>query len=123
MSMKRIRLELARCPEYPDGNRRCGYEFSAPLSADDRLDPEEWRSHRKACTVRRFWEGEGEEHGRLIHTGQSWRFHYDAHDPDEDEPLYKLDRHIIREGEYLSITEQDGTVYPFKVVRITAPVK
>jgi hypothetical protein len=120
MPMKRIRLELARCHGYPEGNRKCGYEFSAPLTEDGRLDAEEWRRHRKGCTVRRFWDGEDEEHGHLVHTGQSWRFHYDAHDPDEDEPLFKLDRHTIKEGEYLSITEQDGTLYPFKVVRVTA---
>jgi len=119
MPMKKIRLELARCPAYPEGSRKCGYEFVAPLTEDGRLDPEEWRDHRKSCTVWRFWEGEDDEHGRLVHVGQSWRFHYEAHDPDEDEPLFKLDRHTVRTAEYLSITEQDGTLYPFKVVRVT----
>lgn len=120
MTLKRIRLELARCAEFPNGSTTRGYEFTAPLTADGQLDAEEWRESRPACTVRRFWDGEDDEHGILVHVGQGWRFHYDDTDPDEDEPLYKLDRHTIREGEYLSITEHDGVLKTFRVARIGA---
>jgi hypothetical protein len=33
MSLKLIRLELARTPDFPEGSRRHGYEFVAPLDS------------------------------------------------------------------------------------------
>lgn len=123
MTLKRIRLELARSPDFPNGSAAHGYEFTAPLTVDGHLDPAEWRDNKAACTVRRFWTGEDDEPGVLVHMGQGWRFHYDDEDPLEDEPLYKLDRHTIREGEYLSITEHDGVLRTFRVVRITPRVR
>ena len=37
MPLKRIRIELARDHDFPDGNRNCGYEFVAPLDAEGAL--------------------------------------------------------------------------------------
>ena len=34
MSLSKIRLELARCKEHPDGAHDIGYEFAAPLKED-----------------------------------------------------------------------------------------
>lgn len=119
MPLKTIRLELARNTEFPEGSARHGYEFVAPLNADGHLDADEWRSHKSACTVRRFWAGEDDEHGRLVHLGQGWRFHYEDDDPDDDEPLFKLDRHILVENEYVTVTEHDGVARPFRIVRVT----
>ena len=31
MTLKKIRLELARTREFPEGNPRCGYEFTARI--------------------------------------------------------------------------------------------
>ena len=36
MSLSKIRLELARDPDFPEGSREHGYEFTAPLGADGR---------------------------------------------------------------------------------------
>lgn len=118
MPLKHIRLELARCPGYPEGSRTCGYEFSAPLKHDGHLDVDQWRTNPASCAVRRFWDDEEDRRGHLVHVGRGWRFHYDGDVPDEDEPLYKLDGHQVRKGEYLSITEHDGTTYPFRVVSV-----
>ena len=41
MALKRIRLELARTPESPEGNSSCGYEFTAPLDNKGKLDPKQ----------------------------------------------------------------------------------
>lgn len=118
MPLKRIRLELARTSEFPEGSSRHGYEFIAPLTADGHLDAEEWRISKDFCTVKRFWGDDEEEHGHLRHVGKGWHFHYDDEPADEDEPLFKLDRHEIREGDYLSVTEHDGELRPFKIVNI-----
>lgn len=118
MALKRIRLELARTKEFPEGNPNCGYEFTAPLTADGRLDPEGWKKNRDVCRVRRFWVGEDDEEGMLVHgRGGRWMFSYAPGDED-DEPIFKFDRHVLREGEYVSITEHDGVTRPFRVVSV-----
>jgi hypothetical protein len=119
MSLRTIRLELARCPEFPFGSRDRGYEFRAPLTDAGDLDPAEWKRTRRRCTVRRFWPGEEEERGHLLHTRrQDWVFHYDGIAADEDEPIFALDRHRLVEGEYVSVTEHDGVLRPFRVASV-----
>ena len=68
--------------------------------------------------MRRFWEHEPDEQGTLRHVGLGWHFHYDGQDVDDDEPLFKLDRHSIVENEYLSVTEHDGVLRTFRVVQV-----
>jgi hypothetical protein len=118
MTLYLVRLELARTKAFPDGNPLHGYEFVAPLDAQGHLDAEAWRTNKAACTVRGFASGREDEIGRLTHVGQGWHFDYDANDSDDDEPLFKLDRHTIREGEYLSILEHDGVTRPFKIASL-----
>jgi hypothetical protein len=59
------------------------------------------------------------EKGVLRHTGRGWRFDYNGKTgDDDDEPLFKLDRHALTPGAYVSITEHDGIQRPFKVVSL-----
>lgn len=118
MSLKRIWLELARTPQYPKGSARHGYELVAPLDEQGHLAADEWRTAREACTVRRFWEGDADEHGRLVHRRDGkWAFSYSPGD-DDDEPIFRLDKHVFQPGEYVSITEHDGETLPFRVVDV-----
>ena len=48
MALKKVRLELARNVEFPEGNANRGYEFTAPLADNGTLDNEEWPSARGA---------------------------------------------------------------------------
>jgi hypothetical protein len=116
MSLKRVRLELAREPGHPAGSARHGYEIIAPLDDEGHLDAALWANKRQACTVNRFWEGEEPRHGHLTHIGGHWRFHYPGDDADADDPIYKLASHRILIGEYLSIDEDDGERHTFKIV-------
>ena len=118
MPLMTIRLELARQPGFPEGSQAHGYEFVAPLTADGHLDAAHWRENAKACTVRRFWGQEAEQHGRRVHHGRNWAFDYDFADDDDDEPVFKLDRHAISEGEYLSVTEHDGRQMTFRIASV-----
>ena len=123
MSWRRIRLELARTPQFANGSPRHGYELKAPLTEDGHLDVEAWREHKKGATVRRFWEGEDDEHGVLIHTRhRTWAFS-DEPGEDDDTPFFHLETHRFAVGEYVSIREQDGETLPFRVadVRDVAP--
>ncbi len=118
MSLKSIRLELARTPEFPSGNAACGYEFKAPLDAKGHLDAGQWSRHKSSCVVRRFWQNEDEEHGRLLHhRGHKWVFSYRPGDED-DEPIFRFDKHVFVPGEYVSVTEHDGITRPFKVIEV-----
>ena len=87
MSFNKIRLELARDHDFPDGSRERGYEFTAPLGQDGRISESDWKGNRARCRVRRFWSGGPDEVGHLIRKpGGSWAFHYDLlGDPDDDE--------------------------------------
>ena len=79
MTLQRIRLELARTPQFPNGSSRHGYEFTAPLDARGQLDPAGWSRDKAACTVRRFWEKADDEAGTLIHRRDGkWAFTYNA---------------------------------------------
>ena len=119
MSLMRIRLELARSPEFPEGSSSHGYEFIAPLNQDGHIDAAAWKAVKDKCRVLRFWGGDAEENGILRHVGHGWRFDYDKADDKDDEPFFKLDRHALSPGEYVSITEHDGVQRPFRVRMVT----
>ena len=122
MSLKLIRLELARTGEFPDGSHKHGYEFTAPLADDGHIDPSGWKEYGQACTVLRFWgDDEDDEHGQLIRTrGGQWAFSYEPGE-DDDEPFYRFDSHAFVKGEYVTITEHDGVARPFSVVWVRDP--
>ena len=120
MAFKKIRLELARSHDFPEGSNQRGYEFVAPLDGDGHIDAAGWRAGRERCRVRRFWPGEETELGHLVHKpGGAWAFHYDIHgDEDDDETGFKFDSHAFAPGEYVSIREHDETLQTFRVVSV-----
>ena len=122
-SFKRIRLNLARSREFPQGSRRHGYEFVAPLDASGHIDAALWEQHRDACRVRRFWEGEPDEHGFLVRRAggpehQRWVFDYDPTAEDDDESGYRFGAHAFRPGEYVSIRSEEGEMHTFQVATV-----
>jgi hypothetical protein len=119
---RRIRLNLARSKDYPNGSERHGYEFAAPLTDDGHIDPELWRQNREHCGVRRFWEGQDDEIGKLVHKpgGKSgrWVFDYDDTAEFDDEAGYRFGEHAFRPGEYVSIRDEDGEMHTFQVATV-----
>ena len=121
MALKRIRLELARDHDFPEGSRHHGYEFIAPIDESDNLAPDEWHREREKCRVRRFWAG-AEEHGRLVRKpGGSWAIDYDPKDTAGDEPGFRFDKHKFTPGEYVSLKEHDGVMRTFRIVSVLDP--
>lgn len=120
MSLERIRLELARDRDFPDGSNRHGYEFIVPLDSQGHIDLEAFKSEREKCRVVRFWKGEEDEVGHMVRTrGGKWAFHYDVDgDPDEDDTGFRLGDHAFKPGEYVSIQEHDGEMRTFRVVSV-----
>lgn len=115
MTWKTIRLELARTAEYPNGSSAHAYVFRVPLDEDGIIDQKALRKAEKRPEVRRFWRGEPEQKGVVIATGKGWAFSYKVGD-DDDETIFRLKDHPLKPGEYLTITETDGSELPFKVV-------
>ena len=124
---KRITLNLARSKEFPSGSSRHGYEFVAPLDPVGHIDPALWHKHRDSCRVRRFWNDEDDQDGRLVHKSGGaeharWVFDYDAKRSDDDEPGYRFGAHAFKPGEYVSIQNGDSEMHTFRVVSVEAAI-
>ncbi len=121
----KIRLNLARSKEFPEGSNRHGYEFVAPLAADGQIDLAQWKAHKAVCKVRRFWNGEADQHGLVVHKpggakGATWVFDYDGAAADDDEAGYRFGEHAFRIGEYVSVRDEDGELHTFVVTSTDA---
>lgn len=119
MTLYRVHLTLARTKDHPQGSKARGYDLVVPLDASGKLDPEAWKAHTRDCTVRRFWEGEDDKRGLLRHIGRGWVIDYDKTTRSGDEPFFKLDRHEIKTGEYLSLLEDGDEMMAFHIVSVT----
>jgi hypothetical protein len=124
-NFKRIRLNLARSKEFPQGSARHGYEFVAPLDGNAHIDVEQWKRDRAHCRVRRFWEGEEDQIGLVVHKPGGpehgrWVFDYDRTAEEDDESGYRFGTHAFRPGEYVSIRDEDGDMYTFQVGSVEA---
>ena len=121
MTLKHIRMELARDKDFPLGSREHGYMLVAPLDDMDRIDAEKWKANRANCRVTRFWGSDEHEVGHLVRKpGGAWAFHYDIHgNEDDDETGYRFGDERFRPGEYVSIREQDGEMRTFRVITAT----
>ncbi|HVZ68353.1 MAG TPA: hypothetical protein VG891_02745 [Rhizomicrobium sp.] len=114
----RIRLELARTEGFPEGSSQHGYVFVAPLDDKGHIDAPAWRPLKDRCFVTRFWGDEPVQHGTLRHVGGGWRFDYERNTHGDDEPFFKLEKHVMEPGAYVSLTEQDGVQRPFRVISV-----
>jgi hypothetical protein len=114
-----VRLELARTPEFPDGSASRGYLLRLPLGDDGLIDEAALSGQPAKATVLRSWPDEDDQAGYLIRKGRGWAFSY-AVGEDDDESVYHLESHPIRLGEYVTLTESDGTRLPFRVASLAA---
>jgi len=118
MTLMRVRLELARNPEYPEGNPNDAYEFTVPLAADGRIDLGRWDEAAQYCTLRRYEPDGTVLTGQLIRTARGeWAFSYQPGDED-DESVYRFASHAFRPGEYLTITQEDESDHVYRVVSV-----
>lgn len=122
-TFKRIRLNLARSKQFPEGSARHGYEFVAPFDDSGHIDTELWRKHRDNCRVRRFWEGEADQIGFVVHKPGGpeharWVFDYDQTADFDDESGFRFGAHAFRPGEYVSIRDEGGEMHTFQVISV-----
>ena len=75
--------------------------------------------------MRRFWEGQDDEIGRLEHRPGGpeharWVFDYNPKRADDDESGYRFGAHAFKQGEYVSIRDGDGETHTFQVASVQA---
>ncbi len=102
-AFKLVRLNLARSKEFPNGSSHHGYRLVVPLDTNDHIDAEQWRTHRQAREVTRFWQGEDDLTGQLVHKPGGheharWVFDYDRTRTDDDEAGYRFGAHTFAPG-------------------------
>ena len=112
--IRQVRLELARCEDFPEGSPDHGYELHLPLAPDGHID-HHWLKQREEGVFRRFWGGE-EEQGRLRHGRNDWMLSFGK--GEDDEVTFRADAHRFVEGEYISIRERDGVTRTFRVAAV-----
>lgn len=115
MTWYMIRLDLARTREFPEGSHEHCYLLRVPLDPQQIVDREALSAAPERATVLRSWPDEPEMTGYLVHKRKGWAFSYAPGDAD-DEPLFHLEAHPLRVGEYVTITERDGTPLAFEIV-------
>lgn len=115
-----IRLELAREPVHPHGDRATGYTILAPLHDNGMIDVDAWKAHRERCRITRFRPGEDTDVGHLVRKGNGWMFHYDVKGSESDEVGYHFGDERFVSGEYVSIRSEDG-MHPYRVMSVERP--
>ena len=111
-----VRLELARTPEFPAGSASRAYLLRVPLDRNGLIDKASFAKAPAMATVRRFWPNEPDETGYFVRNGNGWAFSY-AIGEEDDERLFHLESHPLRMGDYVTVTEPDGQLLPFRVMR------
>ncbi len=117
MMLSQIVLHLARNPDagVVEGDPTQGYTLVAPLTREGLLDEEAWREHKDACTVRAFAQGEAGREGKLSRRGHNWFFDYERNATDDDEPVFKLEKHKFEVGEYVTVTDQSDVPLVYRI--------
>jgi hypothetical protein len=114
MTWTMIRLDLARTEDLPQGSAAHSYLLRLPLDEHGIVDPDSLRAAPERATVLRSWPDEPDVHGYLRHGRKGWVLSYAPGDED-DEPIFHLETHPLRLGEYVTITERDGSALCFRV--------
>jgi hypothetical protein len=117
MTMTRITLRLARNPstDFVEGDPERGYVLMAPLTDEGKIDADVYAAAKAACTVRRFGPDMDAAEGKLKRHASDWYFDYDALKTSDDEPVFKLGDHRFLPGDYITITDEDGTPLTYQV--------
>ena len=117
MTWKSIRLELARTREFPEGSASRAYLLRLPLDDEGRIDECALGSSPGLATVHRFWPNQPDMSGYVVRTPNGWALSYEPGEED-DEAVFHLETHPIRIGEYITLTEPDGSRLPFRVASL-----
>lgn len=116
MTLKRVRMELARNKDFPEGSANHGYEVTLPLTDGNAFDMETWEGSAQLCTAVKFAAGADDQHGQIVRTEDGgWAFSYELGDAD-DEPIHRLDARRFEPDEYVTVTDVDDEEHVYRIV-------
>lgn len=116
MTWHRMRLELGRTPDFPNGSPSHAYQLYLPLDADKCVDFGALSAEPEKNFIRRYWPNEPDQSGNLIHRqDRNWAISYMPGE-DDDEIFFDLESHSFNVGDYVTLTETDGSKLPFRVM-------
>jgi hypothetical protein len=122
MALLRITLALASGPGFPEGSPEHRYEIDLVLDAAGRPDAVAWRDDGEPWRARRIAPGADPVQGDVQHDpdhGWSIRFFGAAAEgPDAPETQFDTGHEPVRPGEYVMVTEPDGTAFTYRVVAV-----
>ncbi len=114
--MRTVRLELARCHDFPEGSKKHGYELRVPLTWGGRLDAKAVPENRDEVSFHRFWASDNER-GHIRHGHRGWVLSFGP-SGEGDETIFRGEQHRFVTGEYVSIEERDGQIRTFRVASV-----
>ena len=117
MTWTSIRLELARARDFPQGSASRAYLLRLPLNSEGMIDEASLCANPVQATVHRHWPNEPDLSGYVVRTPKGWAFSYRPGE-DDDEGIFHLETHRIRIGDYVTLTEPDGSQLPFRVTNL-----
>lgn len=122
MTWHLIRLDLARSDAYPDGSSEHCYLLRVPLDDRGLIDVSAIRAEPERATVLRSSPNDPERTGHVGYANGRWVFSYLPGDG-EDEALFRLETHPLREGDFVTVTDASGEARCFEVAssRALAP--
>lgn len=116
MTFRRVRMELARNHDFPDGSPNHGYEITLPLTQDSRFDPTVWETDGQLCTFVKFSPDDDDAHGQFVRMSDGqWAFSYEAGEAD-DEPVFRFESHLFQPGEYVTVTDVDEHEHVYRIM-------
>ena len=122
MATVTVLLVLAAGPGFPEGSPEHRYEIELALDAGGRPDATAWAADPAPWRARRILPGAEAEQGDVQHDadhGWSIRFFGRAAEgPDAPEAGFDCGPDPVRPGEYVTVTEPDGSQFTYRVVGI-----
>ncbi|MES1975565.1 MAG: hypothetical protein V4472_24165 [Pseudomonadota bacterium] len=118
MSWYMIRLDLARTRAFPEGSRAHYLVLRVPLDPLQIVDADAVRSAPARATVVRSQPDQPETHGYLIPKAGGWVFSGGGRGGGE--PLFHVEAHPLRVGEFVTVTEPDGAALTYEITSCEA---
>jgi hypothetical protein len=122
MAVMRVTLALAAGPGFPDGSTEHRYAIDLALDAGGHPDPAAWTADPEPWRAERVTPGAEPVQGDVQHEpdhGWSIRFFGAAAEgPDAPEARFDCGPDPVRPGEYVTVTEPDGSEWTYRVVAV-----
>lgn len=114
----RVRIALARTPQFPQGSTSHAYELIVPLDEDNRIDQAAFKAFPARASVQHVEPGRPVKRGAILLRNGRYTFSYAPGDAD-DETIYHLENHPLGIGDYVTITEPGGMAQAYQVESVT----